>query len=192
MNDLLAQRRTYIISVSRELFETKGINATSMSDIAKAAELTRGALYRCFSDKEALVDAFLDDYVDDFVDCFLFWEGTRDVKEVRQSADGFIKILRLILFEKTLFRRRIASFERTDLYLRLINKAFEKLSDAFVENTYGGYKNRHAVEIDHVRETFYIMTAGMVLYVKAHPEADNEMLIDIMIQTLRLTSDANS
>ena len=70
MNDLLAQRRKRIISVARELFETRGINATSMSDIAKAAELSRGALYRCFSDKEILVDAFLDDYVDDFVDCF--------------------------------------------------------------------------------------------------------------------------
>ena len=192
MNDLLAQRRKRIISVARELFETRGINATSMSDIAKAAELSRGALYRCFSDKEILVDAFLDDYVDDFVDCFLFWEDTRDVEDVRQSADGFIKILRLVLFEKTLLRRRIASFERTDLYMRLTNKTFDKLSDAFINKTYSGYRARHAVDIDHVRETFYIMTAGMVLYVKAHPDADNEMLIDIMIQTLRLTNETTS
>lgn len=187
MSAAIDSRRDHIVTVARELFESRGIQRTSMSDIAEAAEINRSALYRCFPDKDALIEAFLDNYASDFVDCFFLWEDTRDIKDVRQSAGSFVKTLRLILFESTLFRRRASSFERAEFYLKFTNLAFDKLSDAFIERTYSRYKERHDIEIEHVRETFYIMAAGMAMYVKAHPDANDEMLTDIMIQTLRLT-----
>lgn len=185
----LLYRRNCILDAARKLFEQKGIECTTMSEIVQKAGIKRGALYRIFPNKDALTEAFLEDYVKDFVDCFFLWEESRDIKDVRSSVRDFIKTFRLILFENTQFRMRTAHHEQTDIYLKLFHKSIENLTQAFIERTYTGYKQRREVEIVHVKETFYIMTAGMVMFVKAYPEIDNEILIDIVIQTLRLRDD---
>ncbi|MFD2036268.1 TetR/AcrR family transcriptional regulator [Belliella marina] len=46
-----------IISVSSGLFNTQGFKATSISDITKATGLTKGAIYRHFTDKEDLEES---------------------------------------------------------------------------------------------------------------------------------------
>ncbi|WP_194972664.1 TetR/AcrR family transcriptional regulator [Aquiflexum lacus] len=46
-----------IISISAGLFNTQGYKATSISDITKATGLTKGAIYRHFTDKEDLEES---------------------------------------------------------------------------------------------------------------------------------------
>lgn len=46
--------RSKIIEESSKLFNTKGYKATSLSDITKATNLTKGAIYRHFIDKSDL------------------------------------------------------------------------------------------------------------------------------------------
>lgn len=47
-------RREAIIACARELFLSKGFNATTMDEIAQRAELSKGTLYLYFSSKEEL------------------------------------------------------------------------------------------------------------------------------------------
>ena len=49
-----------ILYISLKVFGQKGYNATKLSDIAKEAGLTRGAIYYHFNNKAELFDALLD------------------------------------------------------------------------------------------------------------------------------------
>ncbi|SHF09314.1 transcriptional regulator, TetR family [Fodinibius roseus] len=50
-----------ILTHSGSLFNTKGYKATSLSDITKAAGLTKGAIYKHFQNKEKLEEAAFDE-----------------------------------------------------------------------------------------------------------------------------------
>ena len=51
---------TALLDAAMELFAEKGYGATSIPDICARAELTKGAFYSNFTDKEALFLALLD------------------------------------------------------------------------------------------------------------------------------------
>jgi AcrR family transcriptional regulator len=56
-----AQRnRDRIVEVARAIFRAKGFEAVSMDEVAKAAEVGPGTLYRHFPTKESLYDAVLE------------------------------------------------------------------------------------------------------------------------------------
>ena len=77
-----AQRnRDRIVEVARPLIRQKGIDAVSMDEIAKAAGVGPGTLYRHFPTKEALYDAVLEAWVlqvNDVVDKALANGSARD------------------------------------------------------------------------------------------------------------------
>lgn len=50
-------RRAHIIAVARELFSSKGLAYTSMSDLVAAAGMSMGAFYRYFEGKDELIAA---------------------------------------------------------------------------------------------------------------------------------------
>lgn len=54
-----------ILAAASRLFRERGIEATSVSDVMKAAGLTHGGFYRHFDSKEALVSAAFEAAVDD-------------------------------------------------------------------------------------------------------------------------------
>lgn len=49
------QTRQYIIETAAPIFNTKGYESTSLSDIQEATKLTKGAIYGNFADKKELV-----------------------------------------------------------------------------------------------------------------------------------------
>ena len=49
-----SKRRREILNAARTLFRTKGYNGTTMEEIAREAELSPGALYLYFNNKEEL------------------------------------------------------------------------------------------------------------------------------------------
>ena len=55
-----AEKRSALLGVASQLFNRRGIGATSIDDIASAAGATKGLIYHHFDNKEALVDACYD------------------------------------------------------------------------------------------------------------------------------------
>ena len=53
--------RARVLAAAERLFRERGVDAVRMDDIAAAAEVGKGTLYRGFADKSALVAAVLDD-----------------------------------------------------------------------------------------------------------------------------------
>ena len=56
--ELHQQRRSEILSAAAVCFAAKGIHQASMADIAKAAKVSMGLLYRYFQDKAEIVVSF--------------------------------------------------------------------------------------------------------------------------------------
>lgn len=54
------EKRLALLGVASQLFNRRGIGATSIDDIASAAGATKGLIYHHFDNKEALVDACYD------------------------------------------------------------------------------------------------------------------------------------
>lgn len=56
--------RTRIVSAARELFHARGYEATSLKDIARAADVHGGSLHHFFPKKSDLVEAVLEEYLE--------------------------------------------------------------------------------------------------------------------------------
>lgn len=60
-------RRQEILGRAAQLFAAKGVNATTVRDIAEAVGLLPGSLYHHFESKDAMVDEILTGYLDDLL-----------------------------------------------------------------------------------------------------------------------------
>ncbi|MBN2527456.1 MAG: TetR/AcrR family transcriptional regulator [Deltaproteobacteria bacterium] len=54
-----AQRKEHILQVAETLFAEKGLQNTSVADIAQAAEFGVGTIYKYFADKSTLIDSLM-------------------------------------------------------------------------------------------------------------------------------------
>ena len=59
------------------------------------------------------------------------------------------------------------------------------------KTTVQDYAQNHPVDIDHVYETFYILIMGICGYVRTHRDAPDEVLRDIIAQTLHMERETN-
>mgnify|MGYP006302398759 FL=1 len=57
--DLADGREAQLLGIARRLFARKGFDATSLRDIAEAAQITKAALYYYFPNKDALYELSL-------------------------------------------------------------------------------------------------------------------------------------
>ena len=179
-------RRTELVAAARDLYDEKGLTKTTVKDIADRCGVTRSLFYHYFSDKDAITSAVLDDYVDDFTEATQLWNENRTRHDVEGALRDCIKMVRRITFDSSRFRRMIASNENASLYLDFLSRATETLAAYVVDTTVQDYKQFHTVEIDHVKETFYVLIFGLVGYLRNNPEVEDEVLMGIVAQTLRL------
>ncbi|MES2874527.1 MAG: TetR/AcrR family transcriptional regulator [Daejeonella sp.] len=57
-----------IISKARELFFSNGIKSVSMDDISKGVAVSKKTIYKCFVDKNQLVERIVEDLIEGFKD----------------------------------------------------------------------------------------------------------------------------
>lgn len=183
------ERRDQIVEAARELFETKGYSRTTVTDVTEKLGVSRSLFYHYFPSKEDVTEAVLDSYVDDFVQLTCTWNEAREPLEVRQPLHDCIRILRIGIFDNDSFRNDLASRENASLYLRFLQRSVEALARYITENTAVDYANMHDMQIDHVYETFYLLIYGLVGYMRRYPDAPDELLEDLIAQTLRLDLD---
>lgn len=62
----------------------------------------------------------------------------------------------------------------------------DRTATYIVETTVRDYETLHEIKIDHVYETFYVLIIGIVGFVRRHPEVDDEVLKDLIAQTLHM------
>lgn len=180
------QRREDIIEAARQLYEEQGLSRTSVQSITNHLGVTRTLFYHYFPDKEAVTSAVLDAYVADYIEALEYWNSQRRPGNIEHALESVVKILRLGVFEHDAFRRSLASQENAALYLDFINRVADRIASYMVETTVQDYGKLHTIKVDHVYETFYMLVLGIVGYVRHHPEAEDEVLKDLIAQTLHL------
>ena len=178
------ERRLQIVSCARDLFEKQGLSKTSVRSITDQLGVTRTLLYHYFADKDELVAAVLDDYVAEFVEELRAWNDQRDKQDVEGSLDGLVDLMRTIVLENGTFRRALASHENAALYIAFVNRVAERMSSELMSTTMMDYARTHEIEIDHVYETIYTLIVGITGYIRSHPDVGNDVLKDIIAQTL--------
>ncbi|MBP3884180.1 MAG: TetR/AcrR family transcriptional regulator [Olsenella sp.] len=179
-------RRTQIIDSTKRLFEERGIEHTSVRDIAKRANISRSLFYHYFSCKEDVTDAILDDYVTGFVTAIQDWNATRTPGDVRGALNDCVRLLRSQLFETDAFRTDLLKGKNALLYQQFVQRCAESLARYLTDTTAKDYARRHAVEIKHVYEEFYLLITGLIGYVRHNPNASDELIADLIADTLHL------
>lgn len=179
-------RRNEIVAAARALFEEKGLDRTHIKDVMEKVGVTRSLFYHYFPNKDAVVEAVLDDYVNDFVQMTYYWNEGREQGNVRAAVRSCINMLRRGIFDKDQFRTDLATNENAKLYLKFLHRATEALAKYITKTTVVDYGEKHVIEINHVYETLYMLIIGMVGFMRRYPDAPDELLEDLLIQTLHL------
>lgn len=186
VNDVYEQRRNDIVEAARQLYEERGLSRTSVKDIAERAGITRSLFYHYFPDKQAVTSAVLDDFVEDYIEALSIWNDERMIGEIEQALDGVVRVLRVSVFEGSSFRRALDTRENAALYIEFINRVADRTARYIVDTTVRDYSELHSVSIVHLYETFYILILGICGYIRTHQDVSNEVLKDIIAQSLHM------
>lgn len=179
-------RRRQIVEAARELYEERGMSRTTVKDVTERIGISRSLFYHYFPDKDAVTDAVLDTYVDDFLELVRGWNAERERHNVRKALTDCIRICRMGVFDHDSFRANLATNENASLYLRFLSRSTEAIARYITITTARDYQAEHGLPIDHVYETFYMLIIGIVGFMRSHPDASDELLEDLVAQTLRL------
>jgi AcrR family transcriptional regulator len=179
-------RREEIIAAARELYETKGLSRTNVKDITEYVGVTRSLFYRYFQDKDEITSQVLEVYVDEFIEGLQYWNAQREFGNVEKALEDILRYFRNAILSGDSFRRSLASYENTALYLRFTNRVAERIARYICDSTVREYALYHRIEINHIYETFYVLISGLIALIRAHPDISDEVLKDIAAKTLHL------
>lgn len=79
-------RRADIIAVARELFATKGVAETSVSEIVRAAGVAQGTFYLYFASKEVAVNAVVEDIANEMCGAIETMSRSRELASLEKVA----------------------------------------------------------------------------------------------------------
>lgn len=117
-------KRETILHAALHLFASKGIHATSVSDIANHAGISKGLMYTYFNSKEDLVSALLENALNEILSVFdPDHNGILTSKELQYFFNGIFKNLR-------------ENREHWKLYFMILvqQPALDQLSNGYIVN----------------------------------------------------------
>jgi AcrR family transcriptional regulator len=93
-----ARNRLRILSAAADLVGERGIEHVSMEDVARAACVGTGTLYRRFGDRAGLALALLDEHTREFQDALIsgpppLGPGAPAIERLHAFGDGFLDLL---------------------------------------------------------------------------------------------------
>lgn len=179
-------KKQAIIETSRELFERQGFSRVTIKDIACHMKVSRGAIYYYFQDKDELVDAVIDDYIEDLQDMVYLWEESRSKGDSYVAVREFVLLIKQAVFDKSDLRKYLSRNETAEFHARFVARAIRAVVEQLKVTTIEYYAKTYPIEIDYLYEMFYILFAGLSIYIRNHPEADLDMLTRVTAQILRI------
>lgn len=195
-------RREEIVSAARRLFATQGVHATTFQHIADAVGVTRGLVYHYAGSTPELVEMVLDACVSDFADDLRAWDAARTPGDIDGAVRDYIA-----LFHRHLPGRDgepgadparassappVPRVDDAGLYVRYVDASVDALLAVLEATTIPAYAARHRIEIRHVRETFAMLLHGLLGLMRTRPEVGDDVLADLVRQTLRLAPTPSS
>ena len=93
-----ARNRRRILAAAAELVDERGIGSVSMDDVARAACVGTGTLYRRFGDRAGLALALLDEHTREFQDALIagpppLGPGAPAPERLRAFGEGYLDLL---------------------------------------------------------------------------------------------------
>ncbi len=183
----LTGTRGVIAAAARKLFERNGVRTTTVTAIAKEANVTRELVYYHFGNKNGVIEAVLDDYVEDLVESVIAWNEERVFGDTAGSLKKCIRAFRYALYDADGNPRpMIRVLEELGVRDTFDVRATQETVDCFNDHIVTEYAAYHQIEIDLVYEMFCVAIFGLVGLVKVKPTISDEDLMKVVEQTLRL------
>lgn len=183
------ERRERIVDAAMAVFAVEGISHTSVTDVAREAGVTRGLVYHYFPTMDELVDAALERIVARFVAQVRDWDAHREVGHIEKALRDVIALFRAQVRPAHPQRIDLRDPANSAVYQRFVDRAVAAVVECLQVTTVEAYAARHDVAIVHVRETFTVLVHGLLALLRTQPDVDDEVLVAIVRQVLRLDPD---
>ena len=187
-------RRAAILDAARELAAEKGLNRTTVSDVAQRAGVTRGLVHHYVGSADALASELLDGYIEQVVRSIREWDAQREVGNIDKAVVDSVALLRRYLGPVDGGGDPAVQLPRIDdvgMFVRFVDRCVDAIVDSLRETTVAAYAARHVIKIEHVTETFTVLLHGLIGLTRSHPDVHDDVLAAMVRQTLRLDASAS-
>lgn len=179
-------RRAELLDAAERVYAERGISRTTVSDVARAAGVTRGLVYHYFPTAAELLDGVLDRRVEAFVASVREWDAGRTVGDIDGALRDVIALFRAQTRPDDPLRADLHRVENAALYQQFVDRAVTAVVDTLQLTTVEAYAARHELAIVHVRATFVVLLHGLIGLVRTDPDTPDHVLAALVRQTLRL------
>lgn len=180
-------RRQQILAAAARCARRSGFHGASMSDIAQAASMSVGQIYRYFENKEAVIAAIVDQDVQDMREKFAELEtsGTSLADAVIERAEESLAwnydperaALRLEVFAEAARNPRVAAMlQASDAQERAFRRDFLKRT---------GPPGASDADLDARGEVLNMVFEGMLIRGVNNPDSDRAAIAEVLRSTLR-------
>ena len=181
-----ADRREEIIRAVIAVCAERGISGLSISSVTAHVGCTRSLFYHYFPNKEAALEAALDYTIDRFIERLQTWNDARESGNIEGALDGIAALIKSAVLESAGLPSTIATNGDAILYTAYVDRIAERCARYLCDTTVVDFAAHHDVLIDHVYDTFYVLISGLILYIRSHPAASEELIKDIIASTLHI------
>ena len=185
--ELHEQRRRQILAAAGGCFAEKGFHQTSMAEIAKAAGLSMGLLYRYFTNKDALVLAFAEVSRAQSVAMF---EALATSAQPRRELAAMVKVLLGEVLDPALLRLQMevmAEACRNDDLMTALRREDQLARQALLESIETLRKRGLAkplVSAPALTELLNALFEGLTVRLAMQPDLDRKRLARATMKTL--------
>ena len=179
-------RRERLLQAVVDVCSAEGIGKLSVSNVTRQAGCTRSLFYHYFPSKEAALEAALDYTIDSFIEQLRDWNTRRVPGDIEGALEMFVEQLRNSVIKTPKLSYTIAVGSNAALFADFVDRVAARCARYICDTTLKDFKRRHAVRIDHIYETLYILISGLIMFVRNNPDASPSMVKDIVASTLHI------
>ncbi|MBN2274811.1 MAG: TetR/AcrR family transcriptional regulator [Bacteroidales bacterium] len=137
--EIREERKELILQTGLELFATKGYHNVSVSDIARAADISKGLMYNYFESKEVLLSSVVQKGIKDLLEAF---DRDKDGVLTKDELSYFIDFIFLSLKNnKQFWRLYFMLIMQPEIY-EMVKNEYMSLKERVIKTTYAFFEER--------------------------------------------------